>query len=77
MTTRRVLLLHGLWMRPASLALLARRLARAGFAPEAIGYASVRGGPAVAIRDLARAANRAPCHVVAHSLGGLIGRAHV
>jgi len=72
MTTRRVLLLHGLWMRPASLALLARRLARAGFAPEAIGYASVRGGPAVAIRDLARAANRAPCHVVAHSLGGLV-----
>jgi pimeloyl-ACP methyl ester carboxylesterase len=72
MTTHRVLLLHGLWMRPASLAVLARRLSRAGFAPERIGYASVRGGPALAIRDLARAARRSPCHVVAHSLGGLV-----
>jgi pimeloyl-ACP methyl ester carboxylesterase len=59
-------------MRPASLALLARRLSHAGFAPERIGYASVRGGPAVAIGDLERAARGAPCHVVAHSLGGLV-----
>jgi pimeloyl-ACP methyl ester carboxylesterase len=72
MTIDRVLLLHGLWMRPASLAVLARRLSQAGFAPELIGYASVRGGPALAIRDIERAVRRGPCHVVAHSLGGLV-----
>ena len=70
--THRVLLLHGLWMRPASLAVLARRLERSGYLPERIRYASVRGGPALAIGDLARAARRGPCHVVAHSLGGLV-----
>ncbi|TZF82342.1 esterase/lipase family protein, partial [Cognatilysobacter lacus] len=70
--TSRVLLLHGLWMRPASMALLASRLARAGFAPERIGYASVRGNPEFAIRELQREMRSAPCHVVAHSLGGLV-----
>lgn len=70
--TRRVLLLHGLWMRPASLALLGRRLRAEGFEPEFIGYSTVRGGPVRAIPDLVREAGRAPCHVVAHSLGGLV-----
>lgn len=69
---RRVLLLHGLWMRPASLLLLGRRLREAGFEPEFIGYSTVRGGPARAIPDFVRAAVQGPCHVVAHSLGGLV-----
>lgn len=69
---RRVLLVHGLWMRPASLALLGRRLRGDGFVPETIGYSTVRGGPAQAIPDLVRAAEQGPCHVVAHSLGGLV-----
>lgn len=69
---RRVLLLHGLWMRPASLALLARRLRAEGFEPETIGYSTVRGGPARVIPDLVRSAEQGPCHVVAHSLGGLV-----
>ena len=68
----RVLLVHGLWMRPASLTLLGRRLREAGFEPEAIGYSTVRGGPARAIPDLVRAAERGTCDVVAHSLGGLV-----
>ena len=72
MTARRVILLHGLWMRPASLALLASRLRTAGYAPELLGYSTVRGGPARAIPALAELAARAPCHVVAHSLGGLV-----
>lgn len=71
-TPRRVILLHGLWMRPASLALLASRLQRAGFEPSRLGYSSVRGGPDMAIRELTRVMREAPCHVVAHSLGGLI-----
>ena len=68
----RVLLVHGLWMRPASLTLLGRRLREAGFEPEAVAYSTVRGGPARAIPDLVRAAERGACHVVAHSLGGLV-----
>lgn len=69
---RRVLLVHGLWMRPASLALLARRLRADGFEPETIAYSTVRGGPARAIPDLVQAAQAGECHVVAHSLGGLV-----
>lgn len=69
---RRVILLHGLWMRPASLSLLARRLRGAGFEPELLGYPTVRGGPADAIPELVRRAAAGPCHVVAHSLGGLV-----
>lgn len=71
-STRRVLLLHGLWMRPGSLALLDHRLRAAGFATERLGYSSVRGGPERAIDTLAREAARGACHVVAHSLGGLV-----
>lgn len=70
--TSRVLLLHGLWMRPLSMALLARRLSRAGFAPEAIGYSTVRGGPEDALRRLLDGLLDGPAHVVAHSLGGLV-----
>lgn len=69
---RRVLLIHGLWMRPGSLALLARRLREAGFEPQTLAYPTVRGGPASAIPGLARAAGQGPCHLVAHSLGGLV-----
>lgn len=69
---RRVILLHGLWMRPASLALMASRLQRAGFEPTRLGYSSVRGGPELAVRELARVMRESPCHVVAHSLGGLV-----
>lgn len=72
MTTRRVLVLHGLWMRPTVMALLSRRLAHAGFEPEAIGYASVRGPAERAVRDVRRAMRAGPCHVVAHSLGGVV-----
>lgn len=72
MTTRRVILLHGLWMRPASMALLSSRLIQAGFAPTRLGYASVRGGPSMAGSELVQAIDGRPCHIVAHSLGGLI-----
>ncbi|WP_133479267.1 esterase/lipase family protein [Cognatilysobacter segetis] len=70
--TRRVLLLHGLWMRPAAMSVLARRLTHAGFEPERIGYPSVRGHADGIVRDVARCMRASPCHVVAHSLGGLV-----
>lgn len=69
---RRVLLLHGLWMRPVSMALLARRLAQEGFEPRVLGYSTVRGGPDDAARRLREALHDGPAHVVAHSLGGLV-----
>ncbi|WP_407907960.1 lipase family alpha/beta hydrolase [Lysobacter claricitrinus] len=72
MTTSRVLLVHGLWMRPASMAVLARRLAHEGFETEFIGYASSRERPTRAIRAITEAARRSPCHVIGHSLGGLM-----
>ncbi|AXK71013.1 alpha/beta fold hydrolase [Lysobacter sp. TY2-98] len=72
MTTSRVLLVHGLWMRPASMAMLARRLAHQGFDVDFIGYASTRDSPAHAVERLATAAAKSPCHVVGHSLGGLV-----
>lgn len=70
--TRRVLLLHGLWMRPLSMALLARRLAAAGFAPEAVGYSTVREPGEDAARRLVERLQDGPAHVVAHSLGGVV-----
>ena len=70
--TRRVLLLHGLWMRPAAMAVLASRLGHAGVQPERLGYPSVRGPAAAVVKQVARSFREAPCHVVAHSLGGLV-----
>lgn len=69
---RRVVLLHGLWMRPATLGLLASRLSAAGYEPVRLGYSTVRGGPARAIPALVDLVDDGPCHVVAHSLGGLV-----
>ncbi|MFC0679900.1 esterase/lipase family protein [Lysobacter korlensis] len=68
---RRVVLVHGLWMPAASMAWLGRQLARAGYAPERFGYSSVINGPDAA-PALARLLARGPCHVLAHSLGGLL-----
>ncbi|HEY5851185.1 MAG TPA: alpha/beta hydrolase [Lysobacter sp.] len=72
MTTNRVILLHGLWMPRLSMHWLAQRLREAGFAPEFFGYATVAGGPDAAMPRLAEHLQRAPAHVVAHSLGGLV-----
>lgn len=69
---RRVVLVHGLWMPATSMQLVARRLARRGFEPELFGYQTIAGGPARAAPRLAAQLGRAPCHVLAHSLGGLL-----
>ncbi len=73
--SERVILLHGLWMRAAALAPLARRLRAAGFAPETFDYHSLRGGPDAAVARLRaqiESSDSAPVHVVGHSLGGLV-----
>ena len=73
--TRRVVLLHGLWMPRASMALVASRLAAAGFEPELFAYPTVRRGPDEAIPRLAARLAAGTAHVVAHSLGGLVALA--
>lgn len=73
--TRRVVLLHGLWMPAGSMALVARRLEAQGFAPELFGYHTVRGGPTETVPRFAACLRKDPAHVVAHSLGGLVALA--
>lgn len=70
--TRRVVLLHGLWMPRASMRWLAARLAQAGFAPRIFSYATVAGGPEAAVPSLVKLLQREETHVLAHSLGGLV-----
>ncbi|WP_363798524.1 alpha/beta hydrolase [Lysobacter firmicutimachus] len=68
---RRVLLLHGIWMPGLSMAWLGARLARAGFEPEVFAYAGAAAGPEAVVPRLIERLG-APCHLLAHSLGGLI-----
>ncbi len=70
-----VVLVHGIWMTGVELLPLAARLRLAGFAPSIFRYASVRGDLDSSAGQLAAWIARldAPrCHIVAHSLGGLI-----
>jgi len=69
----RVVLLHGLWMTGVTTWPLARRLRAQGFAPEVLGYHTIRESPRAAIdRLLERLRDGDPAHVVGHSMGGLI-----
>ncbi len=70
-----MILLHGVWMRGATLWPLAHRLRRDGFVPELFDYASLWRGPAPAVDRLAMrlfALAPGPVHLVGHSLGGLV-----
>jgi pimeloyl-ACP methyl ester carboxylesterase len=71
--SRRVVLLHGLWLPGASMHWLAGQLRLQGFAPEIFSYHSVADGPDLAVPrlvDLLLAEGETD--IVAHSLGGLI-----
>ena len=70
--TRRVVLLHGLWMPGASMQWFAAKLAAAGFAPEIFAYHGVAEGPETAISRLVALLAKSDTDIVAHSLGGLI-----
>lgn len=76
--TEPVILLHGLWLRGATLGVFAQRLRTAGFAPETFDYASVQRDAGEAVDKLAnriRALDSPRVHLVGHSMGGLIALA--
>jgi pimeloyl-ACP methyl ester carboxylesterase len=68
----RVILLHGLWMPAAAMRWFAARLVESGYAPDIFGYHSILGEFEATSARLADRLAAAPCHVVAHSLGGLV-----
>ncbi len=71
--TKRVVVLHGLWMTGLTTQWFASRLRAAGFTPEIFGYHSIVGGPDAAVPRLAKLLREGgDVHIVAHSLGGLI-----
>lgn len=68
-----VLLLHGIWNARAWVGPLAWRLRARGFSVDTFGYASVFGGPDVAVPQLLqRLKDSGPVALVGHSLGGLV-----
>lgn len=70
---RRVVLVHGLWMRAPALMYWARGLRKAGFEPDYFSYRTLRQSPETAMRRLREFVMKKPdSHVLAHSLGGLI-----
>ena len=70
---RRVLLIHGIWNAKSWLMPLAARLRAQGFAPQVFGYASVLGGPELALPRLIEHLRAQPVDaLVGHSLGGLL-----
>ena len=71
--TRRVILLHGLWMPGAAMHWLAAHLKAEDFAPEVFSYHSVADGPDTAVPRLVEILEAGEgADIVAHSLGGLI-----
>lgn len=70
-----VVLLHGIWMRGFTLALLGRRLRAAGYDVCGFNYASVTQGPNAGIArviDYVASLSADRVHFVGHSLGGLM-----
>jgi len=70
-----VVLVHGLWLGSPSMALLARRLHRAGLHVRRFAYSSTRESPPAAAARLERLVAGLPApvvHFAAHSLGGLV-----
>ncbi|MEO6155184.1 MAG: alpha/beta fold hydrolase [Thermomonas sp.] len=73
LSSRRVLLVHGLWMRSFSMRWLATRLSSQGFDTSLFGYYSLLQDTDAVVARLARRLSEQPgTHVVAHSLGGLL-----
>ncbi|NUO77990.1 MAG: alpha/beta hydrolase, partial [Lysobacter sp.] len=70
--TRKLLLIHGIWMPALSMRWMSARLAEAGFEPSLYAYAGAIGGPDAAVPGLVERLAAGPTHVLAHSLGGLI-----
>lgn len=72
---RDVVLVHGLWYGPVSLALMARRLEARGFRTHSFSYSTLGrslGSNARALFDFARQRELKTLDLVGHSLGGLV-----
>jgi pimeloyl-ACP methyl ester carboxylesterase len=69
--SRDVILAPGLWMPGAAMAVLAARLARAGYRPRLFSYRG-RSPLDANVERLAKFAPDTPAHFVGHSLGGLL-----
>lgn len=70
-----VVLVHGLWIGPYSMRLLAARIRRAGFRPYVFAYRSTQTTPARVAEELAgflESVEGARVHFVGHSLGGIV-----
>ena len=70
-----VILVHGLWFGSWSMALLARRLRKAGYEPRRFHYRTTRAGlaeHALALRRFIGSGSGEALHFVAHSMGGLV-----
>ncbi len=70
-----VVLVHGLWIGPHSMRLLARRLRAAGFGVAIFGWHATKESPAAAARRLAGQIEMLEgqvVHFVGHSLGGFV-----
>jgi pimeloyl-ACP methyl ester carboxylesterase len=70
-----VVLVHGLWYGPVSLALMARRLEQRGFQTHCFSYPTIRNSLATnarALFDYAQGLHADELHFVGHSLGGLV-----
>ena len=66
-----VVLVPGLWMPGAAMALLAVRLARVGYRPRLFSYRG-RSPLDANVERLAKFAPKTPSHFIGHSLGGLL-----
>jgi pimeloyl-ACP methyl ester carboxylesterase len=69
--TEEVVLVPGLWMPTAAMALISLRLRRAGFRTRSFAY-SGRHPLESSIERLARSVRERPVHFVGHSLGGVL-----
>lgn len=75
MDSLEVVLVPGLWMPGAAMALLALRLTRAGFAPRVFAYpgrAALEANAGRFARFVREALGGRPAHFVGHSLGGVL-----
>lgn len=71
--SRRVVLLHGIWMVGVTMQWFGTRLRTAGYATETFGYHSIVGGPEAAVpRLVEQLRSGGETDIVAHSLGGLV-----
>ena len=71
--SRRVVLLHGIWMVGVTMQWFGTRLRAAGYAAETFGYHSIVGGPEAAVPRLVEQLRAGgETDIVAHSLGGLV-----